>query len=121
MFEKLTGFLSPYLTYLKIAAIVIACAGSFGAAWSWRGDIEAKHQMAALQEAADHQAKVMADLTAASQKYQTDLANEQKINNDMKVRLDDEVAKNSVYRSCVVPPSGVRALNSHITANTHRP
>lgn len=111
--------------WVKVAAVSVVLAIAIGstARVSYKygfneRDVQAKSDTIAQQKAdLEAQRKIMADRNALQGKY-NDLAQElintktelKEAKADVKTKVVKEIQSNTVYQSCVMPPSGVRII-----------
>lgn len=97
--------------YFRAALMLGVLAGFYGIYRMGAVDEQAKialQDKAAIEKKWEEAFKLSSDL-------EKQLAAQRETNEKLKEDLDDEIAKNGVYRACVVPADGVRLYNAAVS------
>lgn len=110
--------------FLLIAGFVITAGGSFWAGMTYekgRWDAQTVIDQRENQKVKDNYEKQIAaqqtDADKQAQSFSEKLQDEYALNQNLDRRLHDEVGKNSVYRTCIIPDDGVRLYEASRTGH----
>lgn len=115
IWDPVSAFFSSIKILILIISTVAIAGGSFYGGFileKGRWDAQKLKDAEAVAAAqADYDKKVSAQQAEAdrqAQEFATKLQDEYAQNQNLDRRLSDEIHKNSIYHSCVIPPGGVR-------------
>lgn len=114
------SFLVMVIKYWRTILFLAWCGLLFWQGWHHGSAHEKAHyEQILLAQRAASQAQIEKDrATADAQSKQLEalLARQKLAANSLSRRLANEIKKNAVYSSCVIPPDGVRLYNDSISA-----